>query len=37
MAVKLAAWAAGTVPGITWKNRKALVGTDMRRPAVPPR
>jgi hypothetical protein len=28
VAVRLAAWAAGTVPGMTWKKRNALVGTD---------
>ena len=28
MAVRSAAWDAGTVPARTWKNRKALVGTD---------
>ncbi len=28
VAVRLAAWAAGTVPGRTWKKRNVLVGTD---------
>ena len=33
VAVRLAAWAAGTVPGRTWKNSEALVGSSTAVPA----
>src|SRR5579875_3867310 len=34
VAVRLAAWAAGTVPGSTWNIRNTLVGTSATLPAV---